>query len=103
MQLFLKARLRRVGMREDTARPEAGRKNRTMTTAILNAPGLLFLGSDIATARAHGARPFKSAANAIRFAMEQAAPVSLRGARLTIGGQSFGPKQIRRLYADLTA
>lgn len=74
-----------------------------MNTNLLNAPGDLFLGSDISTARALGPRHFASAAKAVRFAMEQAAPVSLRGARLHIGPQQLGPRQIRRLHARLQA
>lgn len=72
-----------------------------MNTHILNAPGDLFLGSDTKTALAQGARRFSSAAKAIRFAMEQAAPVSLRGAMLQIGGQTLGPDQIRSLHQQL--
>ena len=72
-----------------------------MNIQILDKPGELYLGSDIATARAQGARRFRSAANAVRFAMEHAAPVSLRGARLDIGDRSFGPAQIRRLHLRL--
>lgn len=74
-----------------------------MNTELLNAPGDLFLGSDIVTARAQGARRFTQAAKAIRFAMEQAAPVSLRGARLHIGGTTLGPRQIRHLHAQMEA
>lgn len=72
-----------------------------MNTHILNAPGELFLGSDSQTALAQGSRHFRSAANAVRFAMEQAAPVSLRGACLKIGEISFGPSQIRALHGQL--
>jgi hypothetical protein len=73
-----------------------------MNTQILNAPGELFLGSDTATALAQGSRHFRSAAKAVRFAMEHAAPVSLRGAMLKIGGKDFGPAEIRRLHRHLT-
>jgi hypothetical protein len=74
-----------------------------MNTELLNAPGHLFLGSNPETATALGARRFAHAAKAIRFAMEQAAPVSLRGARLLIGTQTLGPRQIRRLHAQMEA
>jgi len=74
-----------------------------MNTEILNAPGELFLGSDVITAQASGARQFRSAAKAVRFAMEQAAPVSLRGALLRIGQRTLGPRQIRRLHAQMEA
>ncbi len=80
----------------------AGRK-KNMNTRILNAPGELFLGSDAATALAQGARRFRSAARAVRFAMEHAAPVSLRGARLEIDGQILGPAEIRLMHGHLLA
>jgi hypothetical protein len=74
-----------------------------MNTHILSAPGELFLGSDAATALAQGARRFSSGAKAVRFAMEQAAPVSLHGALLKIGGQTLGPDQIRTLHRQMEA
>lgn len=74
-----------------------------MNIQILNGPGQLFLGSDNATALAQGPRQFRSAVNAIRFAVEQAAPVSLRGARLKVGHHTLGPGQIRRLHSRLMA
>lgn len=77
------------------------KKKRYMNTAILNRPGELFLGSDRATAIAQGPRPFRSSAKALSFAMEQAAPVSLRGAMLRIDGQTFERNQIIGLYNQL--
>jgi hypothetical protein len=74
-----------------------------MNIRILNAPGDLFLGSDAATALAQGSRHFSSAMKAVRFAMEQAAPVSLHGALLKVGSQTLGPVQIRRLHRAVTA
>jgi hypothetical protein len=74
-----------------------------MTTNILNHPGDLFLGSDRQTAMAQGARRFRSAAKAVRFAVEHAAPVSLNGALLRIGDQSFERSQIMALHRDLTS
>jgi hypothetical protein len=74
-----------------------------MNIQILNAPGELFLGSDLPTALAQGPRRFRSAAGAVRFAMEHAAPVSLHGAMLKIGDRTLGPKHIRRLHRGLTA
>jgi hypothetical protein len=72
-----------------------------MNTHILNTPGELFLGSDAATALAQGARHFSSAAKAVRFAMEHAAPVSLHGALLKIDGRTLGPEQIRSLHRQM--
>ena len=72
-----------------------------MNIDILTAPGELFLGSDTATAVAQGARHFGSAAKAIRFAMEQAAPVSLHGAMLRVDGHTLGARQIRRLHRQM--
>ena len=69
-----------------------------MNTHILNSPSELFLGSDVATALAQGARRFSSAAKAVRFAMEQAAPVSLRGARLRISDRDFSRADMLALY-----
>jgi hypothetical protein len=74
-----------------------------MTTKIFDAPGDLFLGSDNATARALGPRRFHTVAKAIRFAMEHAAPVSLRGAMLQVGRIQYGPRQIRALHRQLCA
>jgi hypothetical protein len=73
-----------------------------MSATLLSASGDLFLGSDHATALAQGPRRFRTVANALRFAMEQAAPVSLHGASLHIGSRRFGPNQIRRLYRAMT-
>ncbi|AKR56268.1 hypothetical protein GCM10011321_04860 [Youhaiella tibetensis] len=70
---------------------------------ILKAPGELFLGSDSASAFAQGPRRFRSVAKAVRFAIEHAAPVSLRGATLKIGNRVLGPNQIRRLHQGLMA
>ncbi|MBD8064021.1 hypothetical protein IC608_00840 [Devosia sp. PTR5] len=72
-----------------------------MTISILNHPAELLLGSDARTAQAMGARQFRSAAKAVRFAMEHAAPVSLRGALLRIGDLSLGPDQIRALHRQM--
>lgn len=74
-----------------------------MNTELLKAPGDLFLGSDTATAHAQGSRHFSNAGKAIRFAMEQAAPVSLRGAKLHVGAMTLGPKQIRQMHARMAA
>jgi hypothetical protein len=60
----------------------------------------LHLGSDWDTATSLGARPFRRAANALRFAFEEAAPISLRGARLTIGERQFAGRALRRLYTS---
>jgi hypothetical protein len=58
----------------------------------------LYLGSDRTSAAAHGPRAFRSAAKALRFAFEEAAPVSLRGARLTIGRKTFARADMLALY-----
>jgi hypothetical protein len=69
-----------------------------MTYLDFHAPAELYLGSDRQTAAAQGARSFATAAQAIRFAMEEAAPVSLHGASLTIGAASFARDDIEALY-----
>lgn len=58
----------------------------------------LYLGRDWPTARLLGPRDFKTVRNALRFAFEHAAPVSLNGARLLVAGQSFAGDDLRRLY-----
>lgn len=72
-----------------------------MHLQILDAPGELFLGSDHQTALAQGSRHFASAAKAVRFAMEQAAPVSLHGAMLKIGDRTLPAATIRQLHRRL--
>jgi len=58
----------------------------------------LYLGRDWETAAAQGPRGFKTAANALRFALEEAAPVSLHGARLQIGDKVFAGDDLVSLY-----
>jgi hypothetical protein len=62
------------------------------------APAELYLGSDAATALAQGPRSFRTAAKAISFALEHAAPVSLRGARLVIGGKHFTGPELKAMH-----
>jgi hypothetical protein len=69
-----------------------------MTYPDFQARAELYLGSDWQTASAQGARSFHTAAQAIRFALEEAAPVSLHGARLTIGDTTFSSEQLSWLY-----
>jgi len=61
----------------------------------------LYLGSSRLAALAQGARRFSTAAKAIRFALEEAAPVSLNGASLTIGAREFSVADLRRLYGQM--
>jgi hypothetical protein len=58
----------------------------------------LYLGSDWQTAAAQGPKTFPTAAHAIRFALEEAAPVSLRGARLRVGEITFSGRDLAALY-----
>ena len=69
-----------------------------MTTIDMNARAALYLGSDWSNAQQEGARMFPTAAQAVRFAMEEAAPVSLRGARIIVGNRSFAGDDIVNLY-----
>jgi hypothetical protein len=69
-----------------------------MTYPDFHARAELYLGSDWPTAAAQGARSFASAAKAIRFAVEEAAPVSLRGAKLQIGPEVFVREELVALY-----
>jgi hypothetical protein len=63
-----------------------------------SAPAALYLGSTTQNAEAQGPRLFRSAAGALRFALEQAAPVSLRGARIETAGKSVPGSRFRWLY-----
>ena len=69
-----------------------------MTHSDYLAQADLYLGRDWATAAAQGPRGFRTAAAALRFAFEHAAPVSLRGARLKVGPTSFAGAQLAALY-----
>jgi hypothetical protein len=69
-----------------------------MTNNDYLAAAELYLGSDRHSALAHGPREFRTAAKALRFAIEEAAPVSLRGARLLMGGKTFARADMLALY-----
>jgi hypothetical protein len=69
-----------------------------MTHSDYSARAELYLGSTNAAALAQGPRSFSTAANAIRFAVEEAAPVSLHGARLVIGDTVFSGDDLIRLH-----
>ncbi len=69
-----------------------------MNTQDFLAAAELYLGSDRQSAAAQGPRAFSSAAKALRFAIEEAAPVSLRGARLRVGTRSFAKNDMLALY-----
>lgn len=58
----------------------------------------LFLGSTTQNAVAAGSRHFNTAASAIRFAVEHAAPISMRGASLVTNGRTLAGIQILALY-----
>lgn len=69
-----------------------------MTQSNYLARAELYLGRDWASAAAQGPRHFRTAAGALRFALEHAAPVSLRGARLETAGRSFSGGELVVLY-----
>jgi hypothetical protein len=69
-----------------------------MTQTDYLARAELYLGSDRDQAMAQGPRTFRTAAQAIRFAIEEAAPVSLNGARLIVGNDSFTGRDLARLH-----
>ncbi|MDB5621537.1 MAG: hypothetical protein JWR39_100 [Devosia sp.] len=69
-----------------------------MTYTDYSAPAELYLGRDPQTAYAQGARRFRTAAQAIRFAVEEAAPVSLHGALLRVGSRAYREQELTRLY-----
>ena len=66
-------------------------------TVLDQSSAQLYLGRDWATAAALGPRAFSSASKALRFAFEHAAPVSLHGARLLVGGRSFAGTELSEL------
>jgi hypothetical protein len=68
-----------------------------MTSTDFLAAAELYLGSDRTNAMAHGPRVFRTVASALRFAIEEAAPVSLRGA-LNIAGKTFARTDMLALY-----
>lgn len=69
-----------------------------MTYFNFQAPAELYLGSDWQTAAAQGPRTFRTAAQALRFALEEAAPVSLKGASLHIDGRRYTNIEMGWLY-----
>ena len=69
-----------------------------MTRPDYRARAELYLGSDHKTAIAQGARSFATAAQAIRFAFEEAAPVSLHGAMLRVAGVTYAGDELAALY-----
>ncbi len=71
-----------------------------MTTMDYETSADLYLGIGPGTARGLGYKRFSTAAAAIRFAMEEAAPVSLRGASLEVGDRRYSGADIPGLYND---
>ncbi|WP_127751939.1 hypothetical protein [Devosia sp. 1566] len=69
-----------------------------MTHTDYTAPAELFLGRDHQTAFEQGAKRFRTAAQAIRFAVEEAAPVSLHGALLQVGTKAYRKHELTQLY-----
>ena len=69
-----------------------------MTFPNYHARAELYLGSDRPTAMAQGGRTFATAAQALRFAFEEAAPVSLHGAMLKVGGMTYAGTDLAALY-----
>lgn len=69
-----------------------------MTQFDFQAPAALYLGSDWHAAAAQGPRTFRTAAQALRFAIEEAAPVSLKGASIELNGQRLSNDQMIWLY-----
>lgn len=69
-----------------------------MTNNDYLAAAELYLGSDRHTALSQGPRTFRSVAKALRFAIEEVAPVSLRGARLHVAGKTLARTDMLALY-----
>lgn len=58
----------------------------------------LYLGSSRDEALLQGGKKFHNASDAILFAMEEAAPVSLRGAILKVGEIEFTGSAVKKAY-----
>jgi hypothetical protein len=71
-----------------------------MTHLNYLAPAELYLGTTAAAASEQGPRAFRTAAHAIRFAVEHAAPVSLHGARLVTPAGIFSGAELKTLHRD---
>ncbi|WP_417579654.1 hypothetical protein [Pelagibacterium sp.] len=71
-----------------------------MKTIDYNAEAALYLGRDWRSALEQGSRRFPSAAKAIRFALEEVPPVSLRGALMIVEGRTYSPDDLHALYDD---
>src|SRR5690554_4469324 len=84
----------------DELAASGGLERTKMTRFDFNTRARLYLGRDRATALAQGAKTFRSAAEAIRFATEEAAPVSLHGALLVVGNEGYSGARIKALYAS---
>ncbi|MBS3849743.1 hypothetical protein PSC71_07070 [Devosia sp. J2-20] len=69
-----------------------------MTQFDFQAPAALFLGSDWHVAAAQGSRKFRTAAQALCFALEEAAPVSLKGASLEVNGKRYSNHEMIWLH-----
>ncbi|MBU1306026.1 MAG: hypothetical protein KKF33_10970 [Alphaproteobacteria bacterium] len=69
-----------------------------MTQFDFQAPAELYLGSDWHAAAAQGPKAFRTAAQAIRFALEEAAPVSLKGASLQVANKRHSNDAMIWLY-----
>lgn len=70
-----------------------------MVTFDYAAPAELFSGAARSSRRQPiGYRRFASAAQALRFAIEELAPEALAGAALEVGDQRFDSHEMRRLY-----
>jgi hypothetical protein len=67
-------------------------------TFNFHASAQLYLGRDQLSAMAQGPRQFRFAAKALRFACEEAAPVSLHGASLVVDGKTYKAAQMWELY-----
>lgn len=73
-----------------------------MSNIEMNANAALYLGSSWKNAQDEGARTFRTAAQAVRFAMEEAPPVSRRGALLVVDGRSYSGRDIADLYKSMS-
>lgn len=71
-----------------------------MATFDYDAPAELFPGRGPGTRRPIGYRRFETAAEAIRFAVEELTPQGFRGAVLEVSEERYGGAKIRNLYEN---
>ena len=84
----------------DRIREQARKQARDLNEFDYNAPAELFPGRNIKGGRQVKYKRFDSAAEALRFAVEEMPAPALLGAFLEVDEARFGPQEIRYLYEN---